>query len=115
VTLPREEDSGVDIDLSVYKALFLEESWHHLHALRGNLARLGNDPMDSAALREAQRSAHTLKGMAYTMHYVELGDLGKRLENQFESQPPLTADQIQNLRTGCDEFEKRLRRLSEAA
>ncbi len=71
--------------------------------------------MDSGALREAQRSAHTLKGMAYTMHYMELGDLGKRLEDQFESQSPLTPTQIQKLRAGCDEIEKRLRRLSEAA
>jgi two-component system chemotaxis sensor kinase CheA len=113
VTLQEGQDQGIEIDLSVYRELFLEESQQHLGALREYLARLADDAADSTALREARRSAHTLKGMAYTMHYEDLGVLGKMLENQLESHSVLSSDQIRALFIGCDEFETGLKRLGE--
>ena len=107
------QNKGMEIDLSAYTELFLKESQHHLGALRAYLARLIDDAMDSTALREAQRSAHTLKGMAYTMHYEELGVLGKGLEDQLESQTVLSPEQIDAVLVGCDAFEMGLQRLRE--
>lgn len=107
------QNRGIEIDLSVYTELFLEESQQHLGALKEYLARLADDPTDSTAWREARRSAHTLKGMAYTMHYEDLGVLGKQLENQLESHAVLSSDQIRALFIGCDEFEMGLKRLGE--
>lgn len=113
MTSQSDENRDVEIDLSVYKELFLEESQQHLAALRENLARLEDDPIDNQALREARRAAHTLKGMAYTMHYEDLGALGRMLESQIESQSPPTTDRIKALMADCDEFEMGLARLSE--
>lgn len=113
MTSQEGQNRGIEIDLSVYRELFLEESQQHLGALREYLARLADDATDSTALREARRSAHTLKGMAYTMHYEDLGVLGKKLESQLESRPMLSSDEIRALFIGCDEFAIGLKRLSE--
>ena len=107
------QNKDIEIDLSAYKELFLKESQQHLDALREYLARLIDDATDSTALREARRSAHTLKGMAYTMHYEELGVMGKALESQLESHSVLSFEQIDALHVGCDEFEIGLQRLRE--
>ena len=111
MTSQEDPNRGIEIDLSVYRELFLEESQQHLGALREHLARLADDATDRTALREARRSAHTLKGMAYTMHYEDLGVLGKALENQLESDSVLSRDQIKTLFLGCDQFEMGLKRL----
>lgn len=113
MTSQEGQNQGIEIDLSVYRELFLEESQQHLGALREYLARLADDATDSTALREARRSAHTLKGMAYTMRYEDLGVLGKKLESQLESHSVLSPDQIKVLFMGCDELEMGLQRLSE--
>jgi chemotaxis protein histidine kinase CheA len=102
---------GAAIDLSAYKALFLDQAWLHLSNLRQNLARLQDDPADEEAQQEAHRAAHTLKGMAATMRYETLAALANNLEHPFVSGAPLALDQIGTLLAGCDEFERGLERL----
>jgi two-component system chemotaxis sensor kinase CheA len=109
--LDTDQNQGADIDLSAYRALFFEESAKYLSVLRQNLTRLTDNPADVESVREAHRAAHTLRGMASTMNYVDLATLGKRLESRFRSEELLTSDQIDFLLAGCDEFEVGLRRL----
>jgi chemotaxis protein histidine kinase CheA len=106
-----EKRKGAGVDLSAYKALFLDQAWLHLSNLRHNLARLQDDPADEEAQHEAHRAAHTLKGMSATMRYETLAALANDLEHPFVSRSPLALDQIQALLVGCDEFERGLERL----
>lgn len=109
--LDTDKNQGAEIDLTAYRALFFEESAKYLSALRKNLTRLTDNPADVESVREAHRAAHTLRGMASTMNYVDLAILGKRLESRFGSEELLTCDQINFLLAGCDEFEVGLGRL----
>jgi two-component system chemotaxis sensor kinase CheA len=109
--LDTDKNQGTDIDLSAYRALFFEESAKYLSALRQNLNRLTDNPADAESVREARRAAHTLRGMASTMNYMDLAVLGKRLESRFCTEELLTSDQIDFLLAGCDEFEVGLGRL----
>lgn len=108
------------LDLSAYKALYLREARSFLGALRQNLARLQDDPADHAALHQAHRAAHTLKGMSATMRYEALAALARSLEEPLkradQTEPPLSlvASQIDALLAGCDEFEARLDQLPAA-
>lgn len=106
-----EKKQSTEIDLTAYRALFVEESAKYLSALRKNLTRLTDNPADAESAREAHRAAHTLRGMASTMNYMDLAILGKRLESRFDSDELLTSDQINLLLAGCDEFEVGLGRL----
>jgi two-component system chemotaxis sensor kinase CheA len=110
--LDTDKNQDADIDLSAYRALFFEESANYLSALRRNLTRLMENPADAESVREAHRAAHTLRGMASTMNFLDLAVLGKRLESRFRSEELLTSDQIDILLAGCDEFEVGLGRLN---
>jgi two-component system chemotaxis sensor kinase CheA len=106
------KDHRTDIDLSAYRALFLDESFSYLRALRESLTQLTENPADEKALSEARRAVHTLRGMASTMQYADLAALGRRLENQFRPESLLTTEQIGVLFSGCDKFEAGLHRLN---
>jgi chemotaxis protein histidine kinase CheA len=107
-----------EFDVSVYKDLYLREARSSLAALRQDLAGLQDDPSDRAALRQAHRAAHTLKGMSATMHYAALAALGRALEEPLEQADraglTLPCGQCDKLLAMCDEFEKRLNRLEAA-
>ncbi len=108
------EGNGLeDIDLSVYKELFLNQAVAYLAALRQNLARLKEDPDDKKAHSEAHRATHTLKGMSSTMRYETLAAIAKSLESPFLAESSLDIDQISLLLEGCDEFETSLKRLDD--
>lgn len=109
---PTRDNPSASIDLSEYKGLFLEQAELFLVTLRQSLVQLENDPMDEESFREGRRAAHTLKGMAATMHYEDLASLGKRLESEFLHESPLTPQQIKDLLAGCDEFGLGLERLN---
>jgi two-component system chemotaxis sensor kinase CheA len=104
-------NQGPNLDMSAYRELFVDESLRFLATLRQSLYQLTDDPTDHRANQEARRAAHTLRGMASTMHYQNLAALGRSLESQFQSESPLTSDQIDVLLAGCDEFEAGLARL----
>jgi two-component system chemotaxis sensor kinase CheA len=107
-----------EFDVSVYKGLYLREARSSLAALRQDLACLQDDPSDRAALRQAHRAAHTLKGMSATMRYATLTALGRTLEDPLaqadRAELTLPCGQCDELLAVCDEFEKRLNRLEAA-
>ena len=101
-------------DVSAYKGLFLSEARTCLSSLRQNLARLADEPADREALQEALRAAHTIKGMAATMHYYDLAAVAGRLESSFRSAPCLSPEQTEFLFAGCGEIEAGLSRLDDS-
>ncbi len=111
-----EANGRPHFDLSAYEALFLKEARVCLSTLRRELTRLRADPADPAALHEAHRAAHTLRGMSATMHYATLTALATRLEEALqpadEAQQPLALAQVDALLAGCDDFEAGLEQLA---
>jgi two-component system chemotaxis sensor kinase CheA len=99
------EDHNSELDLSKYRQLFLDETYGFLALLRHNLAHLLDAPSDRRAQSEARRAAHTLKGMAATMHYDELAALAKRMENQLKQEEHLELGQVEDLLESCDRYE----------
>lgn len=106
------EDSNVDLDLSNYRQLFLDEAHSFLAILRRNLSQLLEAPDDRRAQREARRAAHTLKGMAATMRYEELAALGKRMEDRLQEDESLAPSQIEELVVGCNQYDSGLTQLA---
>ncbi len=111
MTSQPEKNQEASLDLSAYEGLFIDECLRFLSTLRQSLDRLTDEPTDQRALREGHRAAHTLRGMASTMHYTDLVALGERLESQFRPESPLTSDQIGFLLARCDEFEHGLKQM----
>lgn len=106
------EDHNVDLDLSNYRQLFLDEAHSFLAILRRNLSQLLEVPDDRQAQREARRAAHTLKGMAATMRYEELAALGKRMEVQLQEDERLAPSQIEELFVDCSQYDNGLKQLA---
>ena len=109
-----KEDRTPELNLSNYHQLFLEEAHSFLDLLRRNLTQLLDAPGDRRAQSEARRAAHTLKGMAATMHYEELANLARDMENQLQQGAQLAPDQIRLLLAGCDRYEDGLEQTSSA-
>lgn len=74
----------MEMDVSQYKELFINEAQEHLEALNQALLELEKDPGNPDVLTEIFRSAHTLKGMAATMGFDELTELTHEMENVLE-------------------------------
>jgi two-component system chemotaxis sensor kinase CheA len=114
----REERIIKEFDLSAYKALYLREAHLSLATLRQNLVHLQNEPSDRAALRQAHRAAHTLKGMSATMRYETLTALARSLEASLsqadQASLPLPFERLDAFLGQCDEFEKGLNQLDAA-
>jgi two-component system chemotaxis sensor kinase CheA len=104
-----EEHQGPGVDLSIYKALYIEEARMCLTTLRQNLIQLGQDPGDNTALREAHRAAHTLKGMSATMRYESLTALASELEHPLrradQEKLSMGAAEVKALLAGCEDLE----------
>ncbi len=71
----------MDMDVSQYKELFINEAQEHLEALNQSLVDLEKDPGNPDVLTEIFRSAHTLKGMSATMGFDQLTELAHEMEN----------------------------------
>lgn len=73
------------VDIEKYRALFVEESRDHVDTLSQKLLELeraGDTPeAGSAALEEAFRAAHSLKGMGASMGFEPFTQLSHHLEN----------------------------------
>lgn len=78
VAISREE---LEMDLSNYLEMFIEESKDHLQAINDELLKLEADPNNTAIINEIFRSAHTLKGMAGSMGFDDLASLTHEMEN----------------------------------
>ncbi len=71
----------MNMDMSQYLDVFLEESREHLRNLNDKLLELEKNKEDLAALNEIFRAAHTLKGMSSTMGFEDLADLTHHMED----------------------------------
>lgn len=71
----------MDMDMSQYLDVFLEESKEHLATLNEMLLELEKNPGNTESLREIFRAAHTLKGMSSTMGFDHMADLTHHMEN----------------------------------
>ncbi|HOV42837.1 MAG TPA: chemotaxis protein CheA [Syntrophothermus lipocalidus] len=71
----------MNMDMSQYLDLFLDESREHVDNMNQKLLELEKKPDDLSVLNEIFRSAHTLKGMSSTMGFDDMADLTHHMEN----------------------------------
>lgn len=69
------------MDTSQYMSMFLEESLENLQTLNESLLDLEQNPEDTDRVNEIFRVAHTIKGMAATMGFMELAELTHKMED----------------------------------
>lgn len=69
-----------DLDPEVL-SYFIPEAQEYLELLEANLLRLDKDPENRELINQLFRSAHTLKGSAYTVGFQSIGDLVHHVED----------------------------------
>jgi chemosensory pili system protein ChpA (sensor histidine kinase/response regulator) len=69
-----------DLDPEVM-SYFAPEAQEYLEILEANLMRLDKDPGNRELINQVFRTAHTLKGSAYTVGFQSIGDLIHRVED----------------------------------
>lgn len=69
-----------DVDPEIL-SYFIPEAQEYLEALEANLLRLDKDPHNKELINQLFRSAHTLKGSAYTVGFRSIGDLVHHVED----------------------------------
>lgn len=69
-----------DLDPEVL-AYFIPEAQEYLELLEANVLRLDKDPHNKELINQLFRSAHTLKGSAYTVGFRSIGDLIHHVED----------------------------------
>ena len=69
-----------DLDSEVL-SYFIPEAQEYLELLEANLLRLDKDPQNKELINQLFRSAHTLKGSAYTVGFQSIGDLVHHVED----------------------------------
>lgn len=69
------------MDTSQYMSMFLEEAMDNLQTLNESLLQLEQEPHNIDKVNEIFRVAHTLKGMAATMGFNEVGELTHKMED----------------------------------
>lgn len=72
---------GKKMDTSQYMSMFLEEAMDNLQILNESLLQLEQEPHNIDKVNEIFRVAHTLKGMAATMGFNEVGELTHKMED----------------------------------
>ncbi len=84
VTPPTEslEDSYLypDLDPDVF-SYFAPEAQEYVEAIEAALLRLEKNPQDPDTIQQLFRTAHTLKGSAYTVGFKAIGDLTHHVED----------------------------------
>ncbi|MGQ0666772.1 MAG: Hpt domain-containing protein [Nitrospiraceae bacterium] len=63
------------------ESYFLPEAQEHLESLEAHLLRLDKDPQNRDLINQLFRTAHTLKGSAYTVGFQSIGDLLHHVED----------------------------------
>ncbi len=69
-----------DLDPEVL-SYFVPEAQEYLELLETNLLRLDKDPQNKELIHQLFRTAHTLKGSAYTVGFQSIGDLVHHVED----------------------------------
>jgi two-component system chemotaxis sensor kinase CheA len=70
------------VDLSKYRALFLEEATEHLAEMSRACLALEKDPANGEAIDLLFRLAHSIKGMAASLEYDAVTRLAHTLEDR---------------------------------
>lgn len=68
-----------------FLSLFKKEAEMHIQELNKGLLELENNPQNRAALEEVRRRAHTLKGSARMMGFIEVSNTAHAMEDLLES------------------------------
>jgi two-component system chemotaxis sensor kinase CheA len=71
-------------DLAELLPFYLDETDEHIAALNDSLLRLEQNPTDVAALQEAFRMFHSIKGASVVMGFKPVNQLAHHLESLFE-------------------------------
>lgn len=69
-----------DLDSEIL-SYFIPEAEEYLELLEANLLRLDKEPHNTEVINQLFRSAHTLKGSAYTVGFQSIGDLVHHVED----------------------------------
>lgn len=69
-----------DLDPEVI-SYFAPEAQEYVEAIEASLLRLEKNPQDSDTIQQLFRTAHTLKGSAYTVGFKAIGDLTHHVED----------------------------------
>src|ERR1051325_10369456 len=82
-TVPTDIAMPNPFDQSAFIASFQAEANEYLATLSQGLIDLEKNPNQPAPIAELFRAAHTLKGVARMMGYMEIQDIAHHLENLF--------------------------------
>ena len=66
-------------------SIFRKEAETHIQELNRRLLELENDPQNKSALNEVRRHAHTLKGSARMMEFMEISSVAHTMEDLLEN------------------------------
>ncbi|MDF0666973.1 MAG: Hpt domain-containing protein [Nitrospira sp.] len=69
-----------DLDPEVF-SYFIPEAQEYVELLEANLLRLDKEPLNRELIHQLFRTAHTLKGSAYTVGFQSIGDLIHHVED----------------------------------
>ena len=97
------------MDTSQYLEIFIDETKEHLQSLSDHFMVLEKEPDNADTINEIFRSAHTLKGMAGTMGFVNMQNLTHKMEDVFsvirDGNMKVTPDLVDLLFRGLDALE----------
>lgn len=75
----------MDLDISQYINIFVEEAKEHLQNMNDVLLELEKSPSNLGHVNEIFRVAHTIKGMSGTMGFHNMANLTHEMENVLQS------------------------------
>jgi len=105
------------VDLSKYKSLFLSESLEHLQSMNECLLKIERKEHDDDTIAQAFRNAHSIKGMAASMGYMEIRDLSHSLEDLLDQvrqkQRPVESDMVEVLFKAIDKIDNMLKEIEQ--
>ncbi|MDR7856247.1 chemotaxis protein CheA [Tissierella sp.] len=75
----------MDLDISQYLNIFVEEAKEHLQSMNEVLLELEKNPSHLGHINEIFRVAHTIKGMSGTMGFHNMANLTHEMENVLQA------------------------------
>ncbi|MGJ0846773.1 chemotaxis protein CheW [Tissierella praeacuta] len=75
----------MDLDISQYINIFVEEAKEHLQSMNDVLLELEKNPSHLGNINEIFRVAHTIKGMSGTMGFHNMANLTHEMENVLQA------------------------------
>ena len=75
----------MDLDISQYLNIFVEEAKEHLQSMNEVLLELEKNPTHLGHINEIFRVAHTIKGMSGTMGFHNMASLTHEMENVLQA------------------------------